>query len=129
MWTDDIPTITGLNEFNIWIHLELITFNEQRKHQKRYSITNRKVRNKAVRVSRNEEVKKIMSYANDNNPVLCFCTIKDKHVHIIIRWLMWVKKIPVVVKKYIDYGDKYEYQEINENDFKDWWRKLPDFAR
>lgn len=128
MWTDELPTITGQNELNVWIHLTLLSFEEQRTHQKRYSITNRKQRNKAVRVNRSGDVLQIYNHLKPEEKFFSFCEPKTKHTHIIMRWLTWVH-LPIAVKRYFDYGDKYEYQEIKDNDFEGWWRQLPDFTR
>lgn len=129
MWSSDLPNITGLNERLVWIHLDLIPFEEQRKHQKPYDFHNRKCRNKLVRVSRSSDVNKLVKCLRHQEKFFIFCSVNDHHTHIIIQWLTWIKVIPTSLKRYFDYGDKYEYEEINQEDFERWWCELPNFTR
>ena len=73
MWTSDLPAeINGQNERHIWIHLTLLSFEEQRNHQKRYDITHRKERNKQVRVNRSGDVIRVYHHLKHGEKFFSF---------------------------------------------------------
>ena len=102
-----MPDVNGQNEKELWIHVELVTKQEQRKLQQD---TEFKFRNKRSD-TRTYEINLIVHKLIKNQaPFICVCDPKTKHTHLVMLWLDWIKLSPFL-KQNIDWGDKYEYYQ------------------
>lgn len=118
-WTPDLPEITGKNEKELWIHVELLTAREQYKNQ-RYE--GYKAHN--GHSSRLPEIKRILSTLIKHNDLfIAYCDINTRHTHLIMLWIDWVNLSPFL-KQNIEWGDKYEYYEEDWSNFERNWSSV-----
>ena len=130
MWSKDLPDeITGLNEYQLWMHIDAVPILKQRAKQKHVGVN---AKSRIVRTSRCKDMEKFFYYCLKYNPqvkIFAFCDVEDKHSHIIIPWIVWIRAIPSNLKKYFEWGDEFEYDEVKQSEFDEWWKELSNFPK
>ena len=129
IWQPELPTVNGKNEYCLWMHIIALPVSQQRKNQIRTGVHSK---SRIIRITRVKDFEKFFYYCykyDKNVKIFCYTEIKSKVSHLIIPWIVWIRAIPSALKKYFDWGDKFEYAEINHKEFNEWWQELSDFPK
>lgn len=117
-WTPICPDLTGINEHQVYMLIKLVSIAEQRRRQKSQGLNALRCK-KLARPDRTVDLIKLYKHKPHYSTwgdLFCWCD-NNKNTYLILPVLWWIRNIPISIKKYFDWGDTYEYKELNEQEW------------